>query len=71
MHFRLIVLSHWRVEIQMRDSESGLGAASPARAKHSSEELAECENGSGREAKGLQYDWELGDGKCGEGMLLE
>jgi hypothetical protein len=49
MHFRLIVLSQWRAEIQMQRSESGLDAASPARAKHSNEGLEEFESGQGLE----------------------
>jgi hypothetical protein len=64
MHFRVIILSHWPMEIQMRGSESGLAAASPARAKHVTNARAS------RVGKGLRYYWEREDGKCGEGILL-
>jgi hypothetical protein len=40
-----IVLSHWRLEIQMQRSETDLDLASPSRATHSSEGLEEYESG--------------------------
>jgi hypothetical protein len=51
------------VEIQIWRSESGLSAASPARVKHSSDELEECE--SRQDMRGLSYDCERENGKCG------
>jgi hypothetical protein len=67
MHFRLIVLSHWLVEIQMRRFESGPVAASPVRAKglKSARPVR-----AGQGGKVLQCDWKREDGKCGEGDVV-
>jgi hypothetical protein len=55
----------------MRPSESGLGAASPVRVKHSSEGLEESESAEGRGGVGLRYDSELADGKYHEGSCWD
>jgi hypothetical protein len=68
MDFRLIVMSNRPVKNQILRSKSGLGNASSAQAKHSSDGLEECPSGQG--TVGLQYDWGREDGKCGEGLLL-
>jgi hypothetical protein len=52
MHFLLVALMHWPMEIQMRHSESRLGAAGTVQAKHSSDGLEECESGQGMAWRG-------------------